>query len=136
MKQPDFSMKRSVIISILIVLLTLALAGTVAAADPQAAGLGTFGNGTAPGPHFQNGTANASWGHGTMMQQIRPGMGMRGAVTGTRGGAGGMQGLGILHAVCMFIGVLLAGLLLLVWLIVGILLSILLWRKLKAEKTP
>jgi hypothetical protein len=129
-------LKRSIIISILIVLLTLALNGTVAAAEPQAAGFGTFGNGTAPGPHFQNGTANASWGHGTMMERIRPGTGMRGEVTGIRGSAGGVQGLGILHAVCMFIGVLLAGLLLVVWLIVGILLSILLWRKLKAEKTP
>jgi hypothetical protein len=136
MKQSDFSTKRSVILSILIVLLTLALAGTVAAAEPQAACPGTFCNGTAPGPQFQNGTANVSWGHGTMMQQIRPGMGMRGTVDGTRGSAGGMQGAGILHAVCMFIGVLLAGLLLVVWLIVGILLSILLWRKLKAEKTP
>jgi hypothetical protein len=129
-------LKRSTIISILIVLLTLALAGTVTAAEPQAACPGTFCNGTALGPQFQNGTANASWGHGTMMQQIRPGTGMRGAVTGTRGIGGGMQGLGILHAVCMFIGVLLAGLLLIVWLIVGILLSILLWRKIRAEKTP
>jgi hypothetical protein len=129
-------MNRGVIISVLVVLLTLALAGTVAAAGPRDGMYGSSGNATAPGPHFQNGTANASWGHGTMMERIRPGTGMRGEVTGIRGSAGGMQGLGILHAVCMFIGVLLAGLLLIVWLIVGILLSILLWRKLKAEKPP
>ena len=144
MKQFNFSMKRSVIVSILIVLLTLALAGTVAAADQQAAGPGSVGNRTAPGPHFQNGTANGSaWGPGTMMRQSGTGrvmqgatMRMRGMYPGTQAGAGTMQGAGILHMACMAIGVLLIGLLLLVWLIVGILLSILLCRKVRQNKTP
>ena len=137
MKQFNFSRKSSVIISVLLVLLTLALAGTVAAADQQPAGPGSFGNRTAPGPHFQNGTANGSaWGPGNMMQQSGTGRGMQGAAMGMRGGAGAKQGAGILHMACMAIGVLLTGLLLVVWLIAGILLSILLCRKVRQEKTP
>jgi hypothetical protein len=137
MKQFAFNTKRSVIISILIVLLTLALAGTVAAADPRDGGPGIFGNRTAPGPHFQNGTANSStWGPGYMMQQSGAGRGIQGATRGMQGGAGAMQGAGILHRACMAIGILLTGLLLIVWLIVGILLSLLLYRKLRQDKTP
>jgi hypothetical protein len=138
MKQFTIGMKRSVVISILIVLLTLALAGTVAAADQQAAGPGSFGNRTGTGPHFQNGTANSSaWGFGNMMQQAGAGRGMTGMRGfGTQRSAGAMQGAGILHMACMVIAMLLAGLLVLVWLIVGILLSILLYRKVRQDKTP
>jgi len=151
MKQFNFSRKRSIIISVLLVLLALALVGTVAAADQQAAGPGSCGNRTALGPHFQNGTVNGSaWCPGNMMQQSGTGRGMQGAAMGMRGGAGAwqgattgirgsagaMQGAGILHMACMAIGVLLTGLLLIVWLIVGILLSILLCRKVRQEKTP
>ena len=146
MKQFNFSTKRSVIVSICIVLLTLAFAGTVAAADQQAAGPGSFGNRTAPGLHFQNGTASGyAGGPGNMMQQsgtgrgmtgIRGGAGiMQGASPGMRGSAGAMQGAGILQKICMAIGILLAGLLLIVWLIVGILLSVLLYRKVRQDKT-
>ena len=146
MKQFNFSTKRSVIVSICIVLLTLAFAGTVAAADQQAAGPGSFGNRTAPGLHFQNGTANGyAGGPGNMMQQsgtgrgmtgIRGGAGiMQGASPGMRGSAGAMQGAGILQKICMAIGILLTGLLLIVWLIVGILLSVLLYRKVRQDKT-
>jgi hypothetical protein len=150
MKQFNFSTKRSVIVSICIVLLTLAFAGTVAAADQQAAGPGSFGNRTAPGLHFQNGTASGyAGGPGNMMQQSGTGRGMPGVMTGIRGGAGimqgaspgmrgsagAMQGAGILQKICMAIGILLTGLLLIVWLIVGILLSVLLYRKVRQDKT-
>lgn len=130
-------MKRSIIISILIVLLSFALAGTVAAADPQAADPSGFGNGTPHMAHYQNMTANSSiWCHGNMMQNYGPGMGMRGAYPGIQGGAGAVHGAGIVHAAFMFYGIILVVLLTFVWLIVGILLIVLLLRKLRKDKTP
>jgi hypothetical protein len=137
MKRYDYIMKHGIVISILIVLLSFALVGTVAAAGPQAPGLSGFGNGTPHMAHYQNMTANSSiWGHGNMMQNYGSGMGMRGAYPGIQGGAGAVHGTGIVHAAFMFFGIILAVLLSLVWLIVGILMIVLLVRKLRKPKTP
>jgi hypothetical protein len=136
MKQYGNIMKRGIIISILIVLLSFALAGTVAAADPQAPGLSGYGNGTPHMAYYPNMTANSSMGgHGyMMMRNYGPGMGMRGAYPGIQGGAGAVHGTGV-HVGSMFFGIILA-LLILVWLIVGILVIVLLVRKLRKPKTP
>jgi len=130
MKQYDSRMKRGIIISILIVLLTFGIAGTVAAADPQAAVPGGWGNGTPHMAYYQNATATGNlWAHGN-------GMGMRGAYPGTRGGAGAAQGKGGMLTGFMFFGAILTVLLMIVWLIVGILVIVLLLKKFSTAKTP
>ena len=137
MKQYEKRMKSGIIISILIVFISLAMAGTVAAAGPQAAVPGGWGNGTPNMAHYQNATANGTmWGHGSMMRGYGHGIGMRGAYPGTRGGSGAMQIKGGMHTGFMFFGALLTVLLMIVWLIVGILVIILLLRKLRKDKTP
>ncbi len=137
MKKFDDKMKHGIIISILIVLLTFGIAGTVAAAGPQAAVSGGWGNGTLPMAYYQNATASGNmWGHGYMMRGYGHGMGMRGAYPGTRGGARVAQGKGGMHTGFMFFGAIVTALLMIVWLIVGILVIVLLLRKLKKDKTP
>jgi hypothetical protein len=137
MKQPDFSRKRGVIISVLIVLLTLALVGTVAAFGPRDGGLCNAGNGTAQGPDYQNCTAgNGTGDRGDMMQQSWANRGTDGARAGMPGAMPGSRGgAGVLPVAAMGIMALLGGLLIVVWLIVGILLSVFLYRKLRQEPT-
>jgi hypothetical protein len=144
MHQLKSTMKRGVIISVLVVLLALALTGTASAAGPREGMYCSYDNGTAPGPHCQNWTdGNRTWGYGNMMGQSGNGQGisrdrdvMPGAMAGTWGRTGAMQGAGTLPVAFMAAGFFLTGLLAVVWLIVGILLSILLYRKLRQEKTP
>jgi hypothetical protein len=141
MKPSDFYKQRGVVISVFIVLLTLALVGTVAAFGPRDGGLCNVGNGTALGPHYQNCTAgNGTGDRDEMMQQswtdrgsTGARAGMPGAMIGSRGGAGTMMGAGVLPVAAMGIMALLGGLLIVVWLIVGILLSVFLYRKLRQE---
>jgi hypothetical protein len=138
------TIKRGVVISVLVVLLMLALTGTVSAADPREGMYCRYDNGTTTGPHCQNWTdGNSTWGYGKMIQQSGNDRGiygdrdgMPGAMAGTWGRAGAVQGAGILPVAFMATGFILTGLLAVVWLIVGILLSILLYRKLRQEKTP
>ena len=149
MKRYDKIMEHGIIKGILIVLLSFALVGTAAAADPQPAGQGGWGNGSPMG-YYQNMMTNGSVrGYGNMMPgygnttQGREYMvrgygnyqGMQGAYPGMWGGAGTIQGTGGMITGFMFIGMILAGLLMLVWLIVGVLLIVLLIRKLRKEKT-
>ncbi len=138
MKWYDYLMKRRLVISILIVLLSVAMIGTVAAADPQAAVPGGWGNGTSPMAYYHNMTVNGSsmWGHGYMMGGYGNGRGMQGAYPGIHGSAGTMHGKGGVHMAFMFFGIILTVLLMLVWLIVGILVIVLLLGKLKKAKTP
>ncbi len=137
MKQYDNRMKRGIIISIMIVILTFGIAGTVAAADPQAAVPGGWGNGTPHMAYYQNATATGNlWGHGNMMRGYGNGMGMRGAYPGTRGGAGAAHGKGGMLTGFMFFGAILTVLLMIVWLIVGILVIVLLLKKFSKAKTP
>ena len=137
MKQYDDKMKRGIIISILIVLLTFGIAGTVAAADPQSAVPGGWGNGTSPMAYHQNATASGNiWGHGYTMRGYGHGMGMRGAYPGTRGGTVAAQGKGGMHTGFMFVGAVLTVFLMVVWLVVGMLVIVLILRKLKKDKIP
>jgi hypothetical protein len=130
MKWNDIKMKHGIIISIFIALLVVAIVGTVSA-DPQATVPGGGGNWTPHMAYHQNMTANdgSTWGHGYMMRGYEQGRGMR-------GGARTMHGTGGMHTTFMYFGAIIAELLMLVWLIVGILVIVLLLRKLKKDKTP
>jgi hypothetical protein len=135
MKQFEHRMKRGVTISILMVLICFALAGTIAAADPQT-GLNSYNNTTSPIVSYHNGTAPGSIGaHGNMMQGYRHPMGILKAYQGIRSGPSMTHGMGLIHTMFMFLCVMVAVLLVLVWLAVGILLMVLLVRKLKKDKT-
>jgi hypothetical protein len=148
MKRYDKIREHGIIGSILIVLISFALVGTAAAADPQSAGQG-WANGT-PMSYHQNmmtngsmmGYGNMMQGYGNMMQgrgyMMRGhgyGRGMETAYPGMWSGAGTMQGTGGM-SVWLTLAMILTGLLMLVWLIVGILVICLLIRKLKKEKIP
>jgi hypothetical protein len=138
MKWNDRVIKQGIIISVLIVILTMGIVGTVAAADPQIVAPGGWGNGTPHMANYQNMTANAGsmWGHGNMMQGYGQARGMWGAHSGMRAGAGTMHRTGGMQMGFMFFGALIAELLMIVWLIVGILVIVFLLRKLKRDKTP
>jgi len=120
-----------IIISILIVLFSFALVATVDAANTQATVPGSWGNGTSHMAYNQSMMTNGGSmrGQGHMMQGYGNGRGMRGST-------GAMHSTGGVHAGFMFVGIILAGLLMLVWLVVGILVIVLLLRKLKKDKTP
>jgi hypothetical protein len=137
MKWYDYLMKHGLIISILIILLSVAVISTVAAADPPAAVPGGWGNGTSHMAYYQNMTANGGMaGHGYMMRGSGYGRGMRGTYPGMRSSAGAVHGKGGVHTAFMFFGILLTVILMIVWLVVGILVIVLLLRKLKKDKTP
>jgi hypothetical protein len=137
MKWYDYLMKHGLIISILIILLSVAIIGTVVAADPPAAAPGGWGNGTSHMAYYQNMTANGSmWAHGYMMQGYGYGRGMRGTYPGIRGSTAMVHNKGGIHTAFMFFGILLTGLLMIVWLIVGVLVIVLLLRKIKKDKSP
>jgi hypothetical protein len=124
MKQFKPRMKRGFTISILMILICFALSGTIAAAAPQTRV--SYHNGTTPGSVGD---------HGYMEQGYRYPMGIRGAYQGMRGGPGMTHGMGLIHTIFIFLCVMVAILLVLVWLAVGILLMVLLGRKLKKDKT-
>jgi hypothetical protein len=137
MKTYNERMKCGIIISILIVLLTFGIVGTVAAADPQAAVPGGWSNGTPHMAYYQNATANGNmWGHGNMMRGSGNRMRGYGNGMGMRGGAGAAQAKGGMHTGFMFFGAILTILLMIVWLIVGILVIVLILKKFSKAKTP
>ena len=134
MKLYDCVVKNGLIISILIILLSAGIIGTVVAADPPPSVPGGWGNGTPYPVYYQNMTANGSmWSHGYMMHGY--GRGMPGAYSGMRGTAFTDHAKGGIHMAFMFFGILLTVLLMIVWLVVGILVIMLLIRKLKKDKT-
>lgn len=121
-------MKRGFTISILMILICFALSGTIAAAAPQTR-LNSYNNTTFPIVSYHNGTTLHSVGdHGYLEQGYRYPMGIR-------GGPGMTRGMGLIHTIFIFLCVMVAILLVLVWLAVGILLMVLLGRKLKKDKT-
>jgi hypothetical protein len=135
MKQFKPRMKRGFTISILMILICFALSGTIAAAAPQTS-LNSYNNTTFPIVSYHNGTTLHSVGdHGYMEQGYRYPMGIRGAYQGMRGGPEMTRGMGLIHTIFIFLCVMVAVLLVLVWLAVGILLMVLLGRKLKKDKT-
>jgi uncharacterized membrane protein len=137
MKWNDYRLNHGLIISVLIILLSVAIIGTVAAADPPAGIPGSWGNSTSPMTYHQNMTASGGmWGHANMMRGLGYGRGMKGSYPGMRSSVGAMHGTGGSHMAFMFLGIILAGLLMVVWLIVGILVIVLLLRKLRKDKTP
>jgi hypothetical protein len=137
MKWYDYLMKHGLIISILIILLSIAIIGTVVAADPPAAVSGAWGNGTPHMAYYQNMTANGNmWAHGHTMQGYGYGRGMRGAYPGIHGNTGTVHTKGGAHTAFMFFGILLTVLLMIAWLVVGILVIVLLLRKIKKDKNP
>lgn len=128
-------MNRGVTISLLMILICFALAGTIVAADPQT-GLNNYNNTTSLIVSNHNGTAPGSIGaHGYMMQGYRHPMGIRGPYQGIRSGPGMTHGMGLIHSMFMFLCVMVAVLLVLVWFAVGILLMVFLVRKIKKDKT-
>jgi hypothetical protein len=131
MKLEGMSMNRTVLIGAMIVLISLAITGSVAAADMQAPDPIGYENTTSHGMQVRDRMINGSIVGGPDHQP-----GAWGAFPALGRGAIMMHGAGIIHAAFLFFIAILAVLLLLVWLAVGVLLIVLLLKKLGREKTP